>query len=421
MVRFMSRSKESNPLAGKRMAKLVIACFAMFTLGFVYGWSVFSTPIAEEFLWEPTTLAFTFTLLMWMFCAGGFVGAKVCDRTNSHITIFLAAASILIAFVATSLFARPDAPWILYLTYSLFGGLGVGMAYTVTMATALAWFPDRAGTASGILLLCYGASTMILSSVAAFMFTIMYWRVAFPIIAVAMAVILAVCGGILLRRPTEEELAMLPKPKSAEGQVTAERRSYTTSEMLRTPLFWSYVVWMIVCCTIALGFTGNANQFALYAGAEPALAVAMVGIYSVGNGVGRLLFGLVYDAIGTGRTILLVAIAHGVGALLIASGLMLQSVPLMIFALIFAGISIGGTPVCGAGFAATAFGPDHYAQNFSILNLAIIPGALIGPMVLSFSLSSFGGFVPGLLAGAALSLVAIGFALVTTKLIKRTR
>ena len=112
----MGRTKESNPLAGKRTVKLVIACLAMFTLGFVYGWSVFSTPIAEEFQWEPATLAFTFTLLMWLFCAGGFVGAKVCERTNSHVTIIIAAAFILLAFVSTSLLARADAPWILYLT-----------------------------------------------------------------------------------------------------------------------------------------------------------------------------------------------------------------------------------------------------------------------------------------------------------------
>ena len=176
---------------------------------------------------------------------------------------------------------------------------------------------------------------------------------------------------------------------------------------------------MVICCSIALGFTGNANQFALAAGAEPVFAVAMVGIYSVCNGLGRLIFGFVYDAIGTAKTILVVAIMHGVAAALIATGLILQSVPLMVLALIFAGITIGGTPVCGAGFAATAFGPDHYAQNFSILNLSIIPAAFIGPMVLSFSLSATGGFVPGLLGGAALSLGAIAFALVTGKLIKR--
>ena len=409
---------KGSPLSGRRTAKLVCACLAMFMLGFLYGWSVFSTPIAAEFQWEPTTLAFTFTLLMWLFCAGGFVGAKICERTNSHVAIIIAAVFILLAFVTTALLARADAPWILYLTYSVLGGLGVGMAYTVAMATILAWFPDRAGTASGILLQCYGASTMILSSVVAWLFTIMNWRVAFPVIAIAMTTILVVCGGILLRRPTDEELALLPKPKTIDGEASDAQRSYTTAEMLRAPMFWSYVVWMVICCTIALGFTGNANQFALSAGAQPAFAVAMVGIYSVCNGLGRLMFGFVYDAIGVAKTILIVAIAHGAAAVLIAAGLLVQSVPLMVFALVFAGLAIGGTPVCGAGYTATAFGPDHYAQNFSILNLAIIPGALIGPIVLSVSLSATGGFVPGLLGGAVLSLVAIAFALITGKLIK---
>ena len=414
----MEDSKKS-PLAGRRISKLVVACLAMFTLGFVYGWSVFSTPIAEEFQWEPAALAFTFTLLMWMFCAGGFVGAKVCERTNSHVTIFLAAAFILIAFVTTPIFARADAPWILYLTYSLFGGLGVGMAYTVAMGTALAWFPDKSGTVSGILLLCYGASTMILSSVVAWLFTIMNWRMAFPVIAVAMVAVLIVCGGIFLRRPTDDELALLPKPVSAEGSKIESRHSFTTAEMLRRPAFWSYALWMMIMCTIALGFTGNANQFALGAGAESAVAVAMVGLYSIGNGVGRLLFGVVYDALATFKTMLLVAIAHGTGAVLIALGLILQSVPLMWVALVFAGIGIGGTPVCGSGYMATAFGPDHYAQNLSVLNLAIVPAAFAGPMILSFSVSSTGSYVPGLLLGVAWMAIAIAFAFLPRRFLKK--
>lgn len=68
--------------APNRYVRLVTACLTMFALGFIYGWSVFSAPIAAEFQWEPAVLSFTFTLLMWVFCAGGFAGAKLCDRTS---------------------------------------------------------------------------------------------------------------------------------------------------------------------------------------------------------------------------------------------------------------------------------------------------------------------------------------------------
>ena len=409
----------SNNVAGKgRLLRFVAACVTMFALGFIYGWSVFSTPIAEEFQWEPATLSFTFTMLMWVFCAGGFIGAKICDHTSPRVTLILSAASIFIAFCSCAYFANADMPIILYFTYGLFGGLGVGMAYTVTMGTALAWFPDKTGTASGILLLCYGASTMILSSVVAWMFSFMYWRAAFPLISGIMAAIIIVMA-FMLRYPTDEEYAMLPKPVATAISNAGEQKSKTTAQMLRTPAFWTYALWMVIMCTISLGFTGNANQFGLAAGAEPAFAVALVGVFSVCNGFGRFINGLIFDALGLFKTILIVAIAHGLSAVFIILGLVNHSVLFMGFALAFAGISIGGTPVCGSGFMATAFGPKHYSQNLAVLNLSIIPAALIGPLYMSLSVSMTSSYVMGLLIDVGIAVAGMCCAFATNYFLKR--
>ncbi len=88
-----------NNAAGKgRLLRLAAACVTMFALGFIYGWSVFSTPIAEEFQWEPATMSFTFTMLMWVFCAGGFIGAKICDHTSPRFTLIISVVGVLFAF-----------------------------------------------------------------------------------------------------------------------------------------------------------------------------------------------------------------------------------------------------------------------------------------------------------------------------------
>ena len=402
-----------------RMLRLVAACVTMFALGFIYGWSVFSTPIAEEFQWEPATLSFTFTMLMWVFCAGGFIGAKICDHTSPRFTLIVSAASIFIAFCSCAFLAHADAPFVLYFTYGLFGGLGVGMAYPVTMGTALAWFPDKAGTASGILLLCYGMSTMILSSVVAWLCSFMYWRTAFPLMSGVMAAVI-IAMAFVLRRPTDEEFALLPKPAAVATNADSQA-SKTTAQMLRTPAFWTYALWMIIMCTISLGFTGNANQFGLASGAEPALAVALVGVFSVCNGLGRFVNGIIFDALGLFKTILIVAIAHGLSAVFIILGLVNHSVIFMTFALAFAGVSIGGTPVCGSSFMATAFGPKHYSQNLAVLNLSIIPAALVGPLYLSLSISSTGSYVLGLTISSVLAIVGIACAFATNYLMKRSR
>ena len=402
----------------KRKTQLASACLAMFTLGFMYGWSVFAEPINAEFMWDPSTLALTFTLTMWLFCIGGFAGAKLCEVTNSHITIIAAAVLIFCAFTFAALFARADAPWTLYLTYSVLSGLGGGMAYTVTMATTLSWFPEKTGTASGMMLLCYGISTLILSSAAAWLFSLMSWRMAFPIIAAVMAALLAVCGGIILRRPTAEEAALLPKPTPKGGEAR-EQRSYTMHEVLRIPVFWSFFIWMIIVSSVTLGWASNINQFALTAGAQPALAVVLVGVYSIGNGIGRLLFGMAYDALGTFKTILLVTIARGVVCVLVLLGLVFSSVPIMAVALACAGLTTGGTPVCAASFAATAFGPAQYAKNLSCLNTSTIPAALIGPLIMSFSLSWTGGYIPGLVIGIILIGVGVAMTFATKRLLAR--
>lgn len=410
-----------NNAAGKgRLLRLAAACVTMFALGFIYGWSVFSTPIAEEFQWEPATMSFTFTMLMWVFCAGGFIGAKICDHTSPRFTLIISAVSIFIAFCSCAYFANADAPFVLYFTYGLFGGLGVGMAYTVTMGTALAWFPDKAGTASGILLLCYGVSTMILSSVVAWLCSFMYWRAAFPLISGVMAAVI-IAMAFVLRRPTDAEFALLPKPAAAAASNADMQKSKTTAQMVCTPAFWTYALWMIIMCTVSLGFTGNANQFGLAAGAEPALAVALVGVFSVCNGLGRFVNGLIFDALGLFKTILIVAIAHGLSAVFIILGLVNGSVLIMGFALAFAGVSIGGTPVCGSGFMATAFGPKHYSQNLAVLNLSIIPAALVGPLYLSLSISSTGSYVLGLGISAALTIVGAACAFATNYFMKRAK
>ena len=123
--------------------------------------------------------------------------------------------------------------------------------------------------------------------------------------------------------------------------------------------------------------------------------------------------------LGTFKTILLVTVARGIVCILIFVGLVFASVPLMTVALACAGLTTGGTPVCSASFAATAFGPDHYAKNLSCLNLSTIPAALIGPMITSFSLSLTGSYEPGLLLGAALIIVGIVATFITKKLLAR--
>lgn len=437
----------------QRWCRLAVACLVMAAIGFIYGWSVFSAPLSQEFGWEPTVLSFTFTVLMWAFCAGGIVGARLTARTSTRTTLLCAAAGIFVSFALSALFLQQDVPWLMYLAYGGIGGCSVGMAYTTTMGASVAWFPERTGLASGMLLLCYGASTLVLGSVATGLFALIGWRWAFVALAGAIGCVVAVAACVL-RRPTGQEADALPRPADAvgsdapnapdapdatdgrassangggagghaasQGAKDGMRHDYDTRGMLSRPAFWSYAGWMFLVSCIGLGVIGSANQLALEAGADVAVAVGLVGLLSVCNGCGRLVGGVLFDLLGAGRAMAISAALHFLGCVLAAFALAGASTPLMAAAVLVGGIGIGGVSALGSGFVATAFGQKHYAENLSILNLVLIPAALVGPTVMSTSATFAGGYLAGTGTLAALGAGALGLAALTGVLLARMR
>ena len=84
-----------------RWGRLAAGCLVMAMIGFIYGWSVFSAPLVEEFGWAPSALSLTFTLLMWAFCAGGIIGGRLVRRIPARAAVWLAAALSFAAFATT--------------------------------------------------------------------------------------------------------------------------------------------------------------------------------------------------------------------------------------------------------------------------------------------------------------------------------
>ena len=408
-----------------RKRKLLASCIIMCAIGFIYGWSVFSAPLGDEFGWDATTISFTFTVLMWAFCAGGIAGAKLTARTSPHTTLILSAVGIFAAFALTALLINRDIPWLLYLTYGGIGGCCVGMAYTTTMGTLTPWFPDRTGTVSGLMLLCYGMSTMVLGSVAAGLFASLGWRWSYIVLSACMATLVGTLS-LAMRKPTSHEAEELlavcrtSRPHAPEAK-TATTRNCTTAAMLREPAFYAYACWMLAVSCIGLGLIGSANQLALDAGAAVPVAVALVGILSVCNGCGRLAVGLLFDRAGITATMALVALAHGIGCLLVLAALVYSSVALMGAGVIVGGLGIGGTTVVGSGFTAHAFGSLHYAENLSVLNLTLIPAALAGPLVISSSATATSAYALGVSVLAACAAVALACAVITGNRLKARR
>src|ERR671921_2391271 len=79
--------------------------------------------------------------------------------------VALSAGVLYGAGIFLASFAQPSL-WILYLTYGLMAGIGIGLGYIVPVATLIKWFPDKRGFITGIAVAGFGAGALVTAPIA---------------------------------------------------------------------------------------------------------------------------------------------------------------------------------------------------------------------------------------------------------------
>ncbi len=359
-----------------RWSYLVIGVVAMLFAGVLYAWSILKSPLAAEFGWSASALALNFTLAMSFFCIGGLLGARISKGAGHRVALMLAGGLSLAGFALTA--ALKDASvLILYGTYGVLAGLGIGISYNVIIATVSAWFPDKKGLCSGCLMMGFGASALILGNGADALFkSAVGWRMTYVILGAAICLVL-IAAGLLLRKPDAETL--LPQPKAAKttGTEAFERQDFTSRQMLGRPSFWMAFFSISFLAAVGSSVISFAKDLALSVDAPESLAVSLVGVLSVCNGLGRILTGAVFDAIGRRKT-MLIANALTIGAATVTLvAVSMGSLPLCIAGLCLTGISYGACPTITAAFTSSFFGMKYFSTNMALMTFTVMGGSLI--------------------------------------------
>ena len=283
---------------------LTIGVIAMLFAGILYAWSILKSPFASEFSWGASDLALNFTLAMCFFCIGGLLGARISKRFGHKLAIVSAGLLSALGFILTS-FLSGSSITLLYLTYGVLAGLGIGISYNVVIATVSAWFPDKKGLCSGALMMGFGASALVLGNIADSLFkSDLGWRTTYIILGGAIGAILLL-AALLLKRAAADQI--LPQPKASKGGSSEgfEQRDYTSAEMLKRPSFWMAFVCISFLAAVGSSVISFAKDLAISVGSTESLAVTLVGVLSVCNGLGRIFTGAVFDTIGRRKTMLL--------------------------------------------------------------------------------------------------------------------
>ena len=377
----------------RRRIILAVGVIAMLFAGIIYAWSILKIPFAEELGYNASALALNFTLTMSFFCLGGFLSGFLVKWLGLRATV--AASGVLAgAGFALSSLLQIGHGWLLYVTYSFMGGLGIGIVYILLISTVNAWFPDKRGTSSGALMMGFGASSLVLGKVADALFSsAVGWRYTYVIIGVAIAAVL-VLSAFLVVPPSEGVILPAPKRKTASRSEVFEAKDLKPSEMVRRFSFWRAFIAFICITAVGSSVISFARDLALSVGAEAALATTLVGVLAICNGLGRIITGAVFDILGRRFTMIAANALTIVAAAITLAAVNLGSLPLCIVGLCLTGISYGTSPTNASAFASAFYGTKHFGANLSVINFNLMLASFMATACSAIQTASGGYTLP---------------------------
>lgn len=367
---------------------LVTGSILMMFLGLIYAWSLFAAPLEEAFSWTRSQTSTTFSISMISFCLGSLASGYLLKKHSLKFVLNLSAFLFLLGFFMASNISQL---WQLFLSYGFLCGLGVGLSYNALLASIPPHFNEKMGLASGTLLMGMGLGSLLLGSLAERLIGNLGLKTSFRILALVFFLIFMTLSRLLI----------LPEYKP---RLSSSTKNMDLASMLRTKNFWLIFIWSTLISIIGLALVSNASFIAQESGIPVSLIALSVGILSLGNGFGRLLFGRIGDLIGAKKSMYLSS-----GFYLLGAGLlMLAGKTGLMPAFILVGLAYGSSSILSALLVKNIYGDKYYAQNLSAVVLILIPASLIGPRLAALIFSSQGsyaGLYPWILGLALLALL----------------
>jgi MFS transporter, OFA family, oxalate/formate antiporter len=410
----MSSSSVSSSSLPNRWILAIAAFLMQLALGSVYAWSVFLNPVIA--LYHTTRLQANLTFSIVLLALGitaGF-GGYLNNRFGPRIVataggILYGLGVLLAAFSAPNLL-------VLYLTFGVIGGIGVGLGYIVALAMLIKWFPDRRGFITGLAVAGFGGGAVITGLLAAALIKSIGVGSTFLYLGIAYLVVIVVVAQFFRTAP--DGYAPAGWTPSARQQADRSVREYTLAGALRLPRW--YLLWLILALNVTAGAAviSVASPLAQkFTGVGALTAALIVSVISIFNAVGRLFWGWLSDAIGRPFTFLSLFVIQLIVFAIMPS---ISSFTLLLVPAAIIGLCYGGGFGTMPAFAADFFGPKNAGTIYGAMLTAWSAGGIVGPILIaSFGTTKNPDYRTPLYIIAVIMLVSAALPLIARALARR--
>ena len=414
----------SDEKIGNRNLVILGALIVQLCLGSIYAWSFFQTALkdaAGAYVWPSlyTQLPFAAGLAsfaLFMIFAGRWQD-RVGPRKVATVGGILLGIGYISAFFVDIVTGGDAFLGTIYLviTYGIIGGAGIGFAYVCPIAALVKWFPDKKGTITGIAVAGFGAGALVFGYLEQYLLVIYNvpstLNIGMPMLILGVIyLVLVVLGAQVLTNPPEGWLPAGYAPPSTTADGKGE--DIMPGSMIRTSTFWLLWLMFVFAATAGLMTLGNVKTAALII--DPtANAVILVGVMSLLNAAGRIVWGATSDKIGRENTMILMfsVLAIGMFAFAYMSTIAISWYAVMAIASLI-GFCFGGNFALFPSATADFFGTKNVGKNYGVMFTAYGIAGITGAFVAGPIVDATGSYFMAFVVTGVLAIIAVLFTFV---------
>src|SRR5580692_10646860 len=313
MSSFLDRQSTVAPPGFNRFLVPPAAMAVHLAIGQAYAFSTFNLPLTRLIGlkasppgdWDLKQMGWVFSIAIAILGISAAVFGRWVEAAGPRKSMFTAALCWAGGFLVSAIGVALHQLWIIYLGYGVLGGCGLGIGYISPVSTLIKWFPDRPGMATGMAIMGFGGGALIAAPLSVMLMAHFKTAASNGVLEtfVTMGVIyfmFMMIGVYAVRVPAADwKPAGWTAPAQPKQLVTTA--NVAVDMAWRTRQFW--LLWVVLCMnvTAGIGVLGVASPMIqeIFSGrVSPAAAAGFVGLLSLFNMGGRIIWATTSDYLG---------------------------------------------------------------------------------------------------------------------------
>lgn len=401
-----STSSSTDPYKYKKWMFVILGMIMFMCLGTVYSWSVFRTPIEEQYQIDATLSGLPYLVFLLGYTASMVITGKLIDRLNPKLMILIGGIMVGLGWFLSGIAVSFN---MIIVSYGAISGAGVGIAYGPPIKVISSCFTKKRGVAIGLLLAGFGLSPLVTAPITKALINHIGVNNTFKAVGIFFLIVIPLIGLYFEKpaRVTEDTNELkVDDNDTNEGSIL---------EVLKNAKFQGLWLCFVIGTSVGLMIIGISSQIGeeLFK-IDSNTTAFLLSIFAIFNAIGRPLFGWITD-----RFSPFVSAMTSFILIFITAGLMYMTKDYTIFIYIIAlsvlWMNLGAWLSIAPTTVAMYFGETNYSRNYGVLFTAYGIGAVIGTPLAGYIRTQFGSYQYIFLPIMIMAIIGMFIALLTLK------